>query len=116
MNLAKNMSPGLYDALIEASRSLGPVGRDRDFVTYFDAPDGTAMRCSRCECVVPLGEFELALGRGLTADVFVRLRGLVASHRHPAPTPLTADERERVKVLAAHRRGAWRLAASGRCS
>ena len=34
-------------------------------------------------------------------------------HWHVPPRPLTPEEKERVKVLGVHRRGAWRLAARG---
>lgn len=74
----------------------------------------TSERTMRLDCDKCGARESLAASRLDSFDTGpARLQAFVAKHEHPLPKPLTVEERERIRILGIHRRGALRCGYGG---
>jgi len=107
--------PGMtrFRGFDEIAATLWPR-RARDDGPFVSSSKGEPIIvCQRCG-YVPLSDTLSALRCSSRSAVIDAVYALLAEHEHPASKPLAPRTREQIRTLAIHRRGAWRLTASGR--
>lgn len=89
---------------LDTARPVGARGRFR--IVQDPYANHVVLCCQWCGVAELLGYEAAHLGK---SDYVNLLRALVNKHTHMPPQPLTAEERERGRILRKHRRGAWKL-------